>query len=381
MLRSLVKTGAACALNWTRADQMIGSLATSRYLPLVIGYHQVVERSQAPDGSFIPAMRITTAMFERHLDWLGRRFRFLSLDELGKHLESRQPFEEPVAVITFDDGYRDNYYHAFPILKRKGIPAGIFVVTDLVGTSGAQIYDRLYLQLARVYSAWPSASVRLAKTIHDLGITFPQPVRLSRTAETAIKAMDILINGLPQADVYRIITALEAGTGGQTSVPDELLPVTWDMLTEMHRGGMTIGSHTKTHVVLINEPLSRIHEEVMGSRQVLEKTLGITVEHFAYPSGQFDNTAVAAVAVSGYRFGYTTCRHRDPDYAALTIPRILLWENSCLDVLGRFSSAIMSCHAYRVFDLVTPCTLNHGGPRPPSWSWPNPAAPRDGNWR
>lgn len=369
MLRGLVKTGAACALNWTGADKVIGALSGSRYLPLVIGYHQVVERFPQPDGRFIPAMRITRRMFERHLDWLGRRFRFVSLDELGARLEGGGTFDKPVAAITFDDGYRDVYENAFPLLRQRGIPAACFVVTDLVGTTRFQIYDRLYLALDRAFAEWRSASDGLVRVLLGLEIRRPAIGRLPQTARDPLTAMVALLDVLPQADLHRVVEALEAVAGARDEIPGELLPLSWDMLAEMHRAGVAVGSHTKTHALLTNEPLGRVHDEVRGSRQALEQRLGIAVEHFAYPDGRFNAAVVAAAAVSGYRFGYSTCRHRDRDYPLLTIPRIVLWENSCLDALGRFSSPIMSCHAHRLFDLVMTCRLQHGGPRPPSWSW------------
>ncbi len=76
-------------------------------------------------------MLTSTKMFEQHLDWIGRHFRFVDLDEIGSAVRNGVPFEEPVAAVTFDDGYQDIYEHAVPILKRKGIPAAAFVVTDL----------------------------------------------------------------------------------------------------------------------------------------------------------------------------------------------------------------------------------------------------------
>lgn len=370
MLRSLVKTGTACALSWIGADKAIRALSGSRYLPLVIGYHQVAERCPTPNRHLNPSMLISRRMLEHHLDWIGRRFRFVSLDELGARLEEGKPFDEPAAAVTFDDGYRDVYDNAFPVLKRKGIPAAFFVVTDLIGTSRMQIYDKLHLLLDQAFPSWRSIPDALALGLRGLGIALPETLTTRLMAwRSPAQAMIMLLDGLPQADLHRLIAALEAEAGTVDPAPEDLRPASWDMLAEMRRAGVTIGSHTQAHALLTNEPLHTIHEEVLGSRQALERKLGVPVEHFAYPYGRFNAAAVAAVAVSGYRFGYTTCSHRDPGYPLLTIPRVLLWENSCLDALGRFSSAMMSCQIHRVFDLVASCTLDHGGPRPPSWSW------------
>ncbi|MBI4478311.1 MAG: polysaccharide deacetylase family protein, partial [Acidobacteria bacterium] len=92
----------------------------------------------------MPSMLISRRMFERHIAWLGTQFHFVSLDEIGARALQSRPFTEPVAAITFDDGYRDVYDHAFPVLQRKGIPAAVFLVTDLVGQPFWQVHDRLY---------------------------------------------------------------------------------------------------------------------------------------------------------------------------------------------------------------------------------------------
>src|SRR5688500_647970 len=109
--------------------------------PLVLGYHRAVEDFAAASTTDMPSMLISTAMFEGHLDLIGRRFRFVSIDEIGEAVRNGVPFEEPVAAVTFDDGYQDVFDNAVPILKRKGIPAASFMVTDLIGRSAWQTRD------------------------------------------------------------------------------------------------------------------------------------------------------------------------------------------------------------------------------------------------
>src|SRR5207249_3849824 len=108
----------------------------------------VVESFADAARTEMPSMLIGRDMFERHLDVIGQHFRFVSLDEIGVRIESGSPFTERVAAITFDDGYRDVYEQAYPLLARKGIPAAVFVVTDLVGQTSWQHHDRLYRLVA-----------------------------------------------------------------------------------------------------------------------------------------------------------------------------------------------------------------------------------------
>ena len=363
MLRRVVKTGFARALEWTGANVLIGSFTTPQNLPWVIGYHAVVEDIAAHEGRSIPSNLISLKMLERHLDWLGRRYRFISLDELGTRLEGGEPFEKPTAAITFDDGYAGVYHHAFPLLRRKGILAGLFLVTDLIGTTRLQIYDKLYLLLAGACStgkAVPRDVVRLCAT---LGLS-PPSNKMSAILRDPFLAMRVLFTTFPQEKINRVIEAMEAVVPIDESGFEELHSLSWDMVSEMYRVGMTIGSHTKTHALLTNESRQRVSHETTDSRLMLERKLGIPITHFAYPDGRFNAGVVCSVADSGYRYGYTTCLHRDSDHPRLTIPRKFLWENSCVDGLGRFSSSIMSSHAHWIFDMLATCDHIHGWPVP-----------------
>ena len=136
-------------------------------------------------------------------------------------------------------------------------------------------------------------------------------------------------------------------------------PLTWEMLAEMAQSGITIGSHTRTHVLLPNESTQRVQEEIEDSRRDLELKLGLPIRHFAYPDGMFNRQTVRAVAAAGYRYAYTTCRHKDPQYPLLTVPRRVLWEHSCTDASGSFSPAIMSCQVNGMFDLMSGCGRSH----------------------
>jgi len=354
-----MKTGVACGLRWTGADRLFGTIAGFRDMPLIIGYHRVVENLPANGGNGVPGMMISRRTLERHLDWIGRRFRFISLDELGGRLECGEKFDKPVAAITFDDGYSDVYYNAFPLLKQKGIPAGVFVVTDLVGTPRLQVHDKLYLLLQCAFSMWYSPPHDLAPLLAVLGIWPPKMGRTSSVATDSYRALRALLKVLPQAGLRCVMEALENEIKLNESTLKSLYPLSWEMLAEMNRAGITIGSHTKTHSILTNESQPNVLEELTDSRQQLEKKLGVVTQHIAYPDGRFDTKTLSAVAAAGYRFGYTICQHRDPRYPFLTIPRHVLWEYSCLDVLGQFSSSIMSCQANGVFKLVDRCRQDH----------------------
>src|SRR5262245_38851956 len=146
MLRALSKNVIACACTWSGAARLL-TRTDPTVMPFIVGYHRVVENFEESSKRTIPSMLISMATFERHVDWLAKRFQIVSIDEIGSHLQSGRRFRRPTAAITFDDGYADVYQYGFPILRRKGLPAAMFVVTSLVGTSELQLCDRLYMVL------------------------------------------------------------------------------------------------------------------------------------------------------------------------------------------------------------------------------------------
>jgi peptidoglycan/xylan/chitin deacetylase (PgdA/CDA1 family) len=352
-----LKSGLALGLSQSRATALLGIGRGSKQRPLVIGYHRVVEDFDASSRTAIPSMLISAGMLEKHLDWLARHYRLVSLPELGTCLEQGSP-TAGMAAITFDDGYRDVYEHAFPILKRKGIPAAIFVVTNLVGTSRAMIHDRLYDLLQQALSVSTNPAEMLAGLHRECGLRAPDALSLERAGRNTFAATRLFLDVLPQLDIRSVIAALESRLGAEQH--DGGLPLTWDMVHEMRLAGVTFGSHSSTHALLTHEDQDRKESEISGSRRILEERLGTRVDHFAYPDGRFDSATVSTVAAAGYRFAYTICAHRDPKSPLLTLSRRILWERACVDARGAFSGAVLDCLLSGVFDVMAPCPMGHG---------------------
>ncbi len=349
-LRRKVKTAAALACHWTGAARVVGRASGRARGPLVLAYHRVVT-SMAEHPRSIPAMLVTTATLERHLDWVARRYRVTTLDEVGAALAAGEP-GDGLAAITFDDGYDDVYENALPLLKRKGLPAAVFVVTDLVGTSRAQRHDRLHSAL-RETLVHARAPVRaLSERLAQLGLE----ARLPRMRRDVVRMVTALLHGLTREQVERLVAAMGDVDRDATAYK----PLSWERLCALQRSGVTIASHSRSHALLPLESRETVTAELQESRAVLEERLRIPIRHFAYPSGCFDRPVVEAVAAAGYRFAFTTCRCRDPRRPLLTIPRRGFWEGSCLAASGGFSSEMMSCYVNGLFDVISGCRERHG---------------------
>jgi hypothetical protein len=103
----------------------------------ILAYHRVNEE----EDPFFPAL--TTAVFEQHMEYLASHFRVLPLVEAVTRLQTGD-IPDNAVVVTFDDGYRDNYQYAFPILQQLSIPATVFLSTAVIGTKTVLWHDRVF---------------------------------------------------------------------------------------------------------------------------------------------------------------------------------------------------------------------------------------------
>ena len=355
--RTHVKNALASTISRTHELGLTEALARGPERPLILGYHRVVEDFDATARHEMPSMLTSAEMFERHLDLVGRHFRFTTLDDIGERLASGQPFTERVAAVTFDDGYRDNYEQAFPILQRKGVPAAVFVVTDLVGKPAWQVHDKLFHLITKAFAAWNDPRRELYALLQTLDLPASQLLRHRAATTSPMMTVSALLPDLSMANIRRVMAALEASTGN--GFHNIAMSLTWPMIEEMHRAGITIGSHTRRHVSLPAESKETVVEELEQSKRAIEARIGAPVAHFAYPGGQFTLREVEALEQVGYRFAYTACSHQDERHPTLTIERLLLWEGSSVDGDGHFSPAILRCQVHDLWPPARACGRVH----------------------
>jgi peptidoglycan/xylan/chitin deacetylase (PgdA/CDA1 family) len=347
---NLAKTTLAAALSWSGINAWLRQRPPA--MPLILGYHRVVESAAAMGEQTFSGMTVSQPTLRAHLEWVGRRFRFVSLDELGALLERRAPCGN-LAAVTFDDGYQDVHDYGLPLLQQMGVPAGVFVVSGLIGTKNLLLHDQLYQVVSEAFAtnrAMPASFVNALKGCNHWN-------RRASTART--HAVRALLERVPVANLRRIVDELNAERSWRPPSND-LAPVDWEALKAMQRAGVIIGSHTHTHAVLTREDDATVLEELKRSRSVLEAGLGARVRHFAYPDGRFDPRVLRAVTAAGYRYAYTICNHRDPWNPLLTIPRLMLWEASCNGMFGGFSASLMDCHVASLLPFPATCRDNHG---------------------
>ncbi|HJQ14393.1 MAG TPA: polysaccharide deacetylase family protein [Anaerolineales bacterium] len=271
----------------------------------VVNYHRIDDPYQEGFDSFKPNISATPQDFDRQLDYLAKWFNVVSLQDVVEWLDGHKDLPPYAALITFDDGYLDNYTSAFPLLQKQNFPALIFLTTGHIGTD-APFY-------------WDMAAYCFAHTQSD-HLTFPDG-RIahwsnSEQREQVSKDWIELMKTLPQVEKQIYVDNLPVLLG--VSIPSGFfrgLMMNWDQVREMQKGGIEFGAHTIHHPILTRIALEQVRNEVAGSRSRIEDELGETVLGFAYPNGQamdLDEEVEKVVADAGIRTAFTLLNGPSP---------------------------------------------------------------------
>lgn len=182
-------------------------------VPILV-YH-IIRPSYASDSAQVRALAQTPEIFDAQMQYLrDANYHLISFATLENYFNKGTPLPSRPVIISFDDGWSDQFAYAFPILQKYNYTATFFVFTNPINTRGF---------------------------------------------------------------------------------------MTWDNLRTLSDAGMTIGAHSRSHPFLnkITNP-DILTNEVRGSKRSIEEHLGITVQQFAYPFGQYTASTTAEVRKAGF---------------------------------------------------------------------------------
>ncbi|MCG3116089.1 MAG: polysaccharide deacetylase family protein [Candidatus Manganitrophus sp. SA1] len=268
---------------------------------LVLTYHRV---SETPD--FEDSLKVSLKNFENQMRFIKKNYHIISGEELAEIIKNKQSFPSNSCLITFDDGWIDNYTNAFPVLKRHRIPAIIFISTDYVNTSRVFWHE----QLIKIFEKTsPSLD------INKLGCTLKtQPGLISEKIRNILRVpisgrrplIEDLISYLKGFDpkaINDLVGDLQLLVGREEDNGPTIL--SWDQIKEMSQNNVCFGSHAKSHDILTIIPKSQIKEEILESKKIIENKLGKPVHFIAYPNGNYDAFVTQITREAGYLAGFT----------------------------------------------------------------------------
>jgi peptidoglycan/xylan/chitin deacetylase (PgdA/CDA1 family) len=270
---------------------------------LVLMYHRVLPVSHPERADEQPGMYVSPETLAMHLRVLQRHFDIVHLDEWLRRTAAQEPVPRLACALTFDDGWRDNFQYAFPVLRAAEAPATIYLLPDLVGTRYSFWPNRLARLLGNVankelFPGWP-VWLRDAVT-HAVGGEGPLPLRMAQ--------IDAVIDHCKRLYTDGALTEMLDGVDSRGSArAGERDLLDWEEAREMAASGLIrFGSHTRHHIRLDERASQDVLEsEIRDSRTGIEQHLGTSVSSFCYPNGDHCPAAVELVRAS-YRSAVTT---------------------------------------------------------------------------
>jgi peptidoglycan/xylan/chitin deacetylase (PgdA/CDA1 family) len=292
--------------------------AIYRFQIAILMYHRV--GLSEDNWSFGP---LSTLSFQNQIESLTYQGEIISLEVLASYLQKGQSPPSKTIVITFDDGYRDNYLNAFPILLKSKVPATIFLTTGNIGADKLHWWDQIGYLIHKTSLQEVSLS--------ELGFHRLQSVKDRNRAQY------LITQKLKTFDEDRKSWWIsQLGASLKTDIPAGMgkkLILSWNEIREMDAGGVSFGAHTVNHPLLTQVPLTRAQWEIAESKKDIQNYLGKEVTTFAYPDGRWNMEIADLVQKSGFVCAVATSPSHIilPSDNPFTLSRIEMTGNESLN--------------------------------------------------
>ena len=288
--------------------------ARSRLSTLI--FHRVLaERDPLQPGE------VTLEDFDQILGWISNQFNVIGIREAIQRLNNATLPARPL-VITFDDGYADNFERAAPALRRFGLPATFFIASGYL--NGGRMFNDTVAAAIGGCAAGELDLSDLGLGRHSLASIEARRSALSKLLPQ-LKPMPI---GARSELAERIVERADV-------TPPTGVMMTSEQVAALHRDGFEIGAHTDMHPILARLDHVAAREEIQSGRRKLEAITTATVDIFAYPNGRpgedFTDATVEIVRELKFDAALTTApgvgtSATDP----FQLPRFTPWDRSRL---------------------------------------------------
>lgn len=299
----------------------------------VLIFHRVYDLEKDPQ-----LLTVNLRNFEDQVKHLKENYNVISLQSLIHKLTGHKKIPGNSVVITFDDGYADNYLYAFPILEKYKVPATIFVTSGHIDKPKEYWWN----ELERIFLIDPPKK-ELNITINFQELNFV--IKTDRDARNAYYALHPLLKELSESDRNQKIDDLFKWTNKvRTEIRDSHRSLSSAEIKTLSKNPLIeIGAHTVTHPCLRYESIENLEFQIFNSKKSLSSLLNKEIRSFSYPFGgktDYDDTIVSLVKSAGYNCGISNfsglvSKQTDP----YQIPRYLVrdWD---LNGFQEFTSSI-----------------------------------------
>jgi peptidoglycan/xylan/chitin deacetylase (PgdA/CDA1 family) len=276
--------------------RMAGSLR-GRSAALLM-YHSVMEDPRCQEA-FLGGIVHSRDVFRGQMELLARRYHPTSLDQVRQFLRGEGELPDRAVVVTFDDGYTDNYEIAAPVLNKAGVPATFYATIECVEQGRLPWPARLRFVFR---------NAKKGSWVDSDGKTWPLASDVEREKAILLSCDECCkLTGSAQQNY---VDCLERILDTRVPVGSGNLMMNYEQLRGLVRQGHIVGSHTMTHPNMAHIRAEDARHELTESKRRLEQQLNAVVAHFSYPcpalSPHWTEQTVAASGVAGYETAVTT---------------------------------------------------------------------------
>lgn len=236
-------------------------------------------------------------------------------------------------IITFDDGYEDNFTRAYPILKENGFPCTFFLATGKINTTEIPWWDEIYARLKELHNK--------ELENHHLRLN-GQLLQYFTKFKCNPSYLFAHLNSCGSDTIRSLIKSLREHTHlSKITLSSANKFLNWEQVTSM-KDIISFGSHTHSHIILNTISQDEIKHELAQSKQELEQRLYKEVICLSYPAGHYTRDIICAVIACGYRYAVTQDKGVNELNNFYTLKRINIWEGSTTRSNGKFSKSLFA---------------------------------------
>lgn len=317
---------------------------------LVLTYHRVSNEADNDDP-----LKVSKGCFDKQIKYLKNNYTIVSGSDLYEAIESGNQLPDNACLITFDDGWRDNYTRAFPILKKHAVPALIFISTNFISSNKIFWHEKIQyiLRVAPIICKENTLEFMVDKWPDEI---IAQIYRIiSRSNKKRSHGINVLISELKMFDpvqISNLIVELEKNIS--SPIEEDRLMLTWEEILEMSENNIEFGSHTQNHVILTQVKKEEVYKELEGSRNILEKKIGKRVSFLSYPNGNYDDYVLDVTRLTGYLSAFTCVSGINESLNEVyEIKRKHIRENFSSGLTGKYSDVYFKIDLLGVREFVS----------------------------
>lgn len=268
---------------------------------IILTYHRILPYRLRDQSFSHSAIMVDPENFDRQLSFIKRHFNVIEADSVIRMFDNKFQPASGSCLITFDDGWEDNYVYALPVLKKYSVNALVFTATDYIGSNKLFWQEAIGHGIKQLVDLDTHDSREFLKThnlSHVTSMNYDNQIDIIRDYVRDLKT-------LPYKEIDKILDNIIAilGTINYGNIDRYLNE---NQIKEMHNNGICFGSHACSHKILTRLDDQSVLNELSKSKQCLQDIISDEVHTLAYPNGNYTNHLGELAESVGYRIAFGT---------------------------------------------------------------------------